>query len=181
MLLHGTTTVEAKSGYGLDFETEIKCLETAKELNCEHCIDIINTYMGAHAIPKEYKGKKEDYIDLMKNKVMPYIINNDLAEFMDIFCEDEIFSVEESEDLMEVGKKLGFKLKIHADEIIPLGGAELAARRNAISAEHLVAASDTGLDAMKKANVVAVLLPGTCFYQLIIIPEAVLQKIFRPL
>ena len=164
MLLHGTTTVEAKSGYGLDLETEVKCLEAAAELDNEHPIDILRTYMGAHAIPEEYKGNSKGYMEFMTGVVMPYIAANKLAEFMDVFCEEGVFSPEESRELMEKGKANGFKLKIHADEIIPLQGAELAAEMGAISAEHLLAASDKGMDELSKAGVTAVLLPGTSFY-----------------
>jgi imidazolonepropionase len=164
MLLHGTTTVEAKSGYGLDFDTEVKCLEVAEELDKEHPIDIIRTYMGAHAIPPEYKGKTDEYMAFMLEKVMPYIAQHKLAEFMDVFCEEGVFLPEEARILMEAGKRLGFKLKIHADEIIPLQGAELAGELMAMSAEHLLAASDEGLKALKNTKVTAVLLPGTSFY-----------------
>lgn len=164
MLLHGTTTVEAKSGYGLDLDTEVKCLEVAAELDKVHPIDIIRTYMGAHAIPKEYKGKTQEYMALMLDKVMPYVSRHKLAEFMDVFCEEGVFLPKEAKILMEAGKKLGFKLKIHADEIIPLQGAELAGELMAISAEHLMAASEEGLDALSQSNVTAVLLPGTSFY-----------------
>lgn len=164
MLLHGTTTVEAKSGYGLDLETEVKCLQAAAELDREGAIDIVSTYMGAHAVPKEYKEDKQGYIDYMINRVMPYVAENRLAEFMDVFCEDGVFSVEESRRLMLAGKELGFKLKIHADEILPLRSAELAAEMGALSAEHLLAASEEGIDAMSRAGTTAVLLPGTSFY-----------------
>ncbi|MDD4494460.1 MAG: imidazolonepropionase [Eubacteriales bacterium] len=164
MLIHGTTTVEAKSGYGLDLETEVKCLEAASELNDEHPVDIVRTYMGAHAVPEEFKGNTGGYMKLMLETVMPYVAEHKLAEFMDVFCEEGVFSPDESRVLMEAGKKLGFKLKIHADEIIPLQGAELASEMNAISAEHLVAASDEGIEAMSKTGVTAVLLPGTSFY-----------------
>ena len=164
MLINGTTTVEAKSGYGLDFDTEIKCLEAAKELNIEQPIDIVSTYMGAHAIPEEYKGDVEGYIEFMCDDVMPYVIDNGLAEFLDVFCEKGVFSVDESRYIMKIAKKMGYKLKIHADEIVPLKGAELAAEMGAISAEHLLAASEKGMDDMADANVTAVLLPGTSFY-----------------
>lgn len=164
MLLHGTTTVEAKSGYGLDFDTEIKCLEVAAELNAAHPVDIVSTYMGAHAVPEEFKGNTQGYIDFMCEKVMPYVRKNKLAEFMDVFCEDGVFSPDESRIIMQKGKEQGFKLKIHADEIIPLQGAELAGEMGAVSAEHLVAASDEGIEAMAKAGVTAVVLPGTSFY-----------------
>lgn len=164
MLLHGTTTVEAKSGYGLDFDTEIRCLRAAAELGQEHPVDIIRTYMGAHAVPPEYKGNSSGYMDFMMQEVMPYIAANHLAEFMDVFCEEGVFSVEESRKLMGEGKKLGFGLKIHADEIVPLRGAELAAEMGAVSAEHLIAASEAGIEAMSRSGVAAVLLPGTSFY-----------------
>ena len=164
MLLHGTTTVEAKSGYGLDYDNEIKCLVAASELNDSHPVDIVSTYMGAHAIPEEFKGNTQGYIEFMCEKVMPYIKKNNLAEFMDVFCEEGVFSPEESRIIMENGKAQGFKLKIHADEIIPLQGAELAGSMGAVSAEHLLAASDEGIAAMAKADVTAVLLPGTSFY-----------------
>ncbi len=164
MLIHGTTTIEAKSGYGLDFETEVKCLKTALELNEEHPVDIINTYLGAHAIPKEYKDNIENYMIFMTDEVMPYVSENHLAEFMDVFCEEGVFSPQQSRVLMEAGKSLGFKLKIHADEIVPLNGAELASEMQAVSADHLLAASEEGMEAMRKADVTAVLLPGTSFY-----------------
>lgn len=164
MLLHGTTTVEAKSGYGLDFDTEIKCLEAANELKNSHPIDIVTTYMGAHAVPEEFKGNTQGYISFMVEKVMPYVRKNNLAEFIDVFCEEGVFSPEESRIIMQKGKEQGFKLKIHADEIVPLQGAELAGELGAVSAEHLLAASDAGIDSMAKAGVTAVLLPGTSFY-----------------
>ncbi|MCE5344654.1 MAG: imidazolonepropionase [Bacteroidales bacterium] len=164
MLLHGTTTVEAKSGYGLDLETEIKCLEAARELDKEHPIDIISTYLGAHAIPKEYKGNTRGYMAFMMERVMPFVAQHKLAEFIDVFCEEGVFSTEEARVLMESGRQLGFKVKIHADEMVPLQGAELAADMQAVSADHLLAASEDGLNAMSKAQVTAVLLPGTSFY-----------------
>jgi imidazolonepropionase len=164
MLIHGTTTIEAKSGYGLDLDTEVKCLEALRELGEEHDIDITRTYMGAHAIPVEYKKDKTGYIQFMIQTVMPFVAENGLAEFMDVFCEDGAFSPGETMLLMSRGKDLGFKLKVHADEIVPLRGAELAAEMGAVSAEHLMATSDEGLDAMSKAGVTAVLLPGKSFY-----------------
>jgi len=164
MLLHGTTTVEAKSGYGLDFDHEMKCLQVARELNLEHPVDIVGTYMGAHAIPPEYKNNPQGYIDVMLREVIPYVADTRLAEFMDVFCEEGVFSPEQAKLLLEAGQKMGLKAKIHADEIIPLQGAELAAELGAVSADHLLAASDEGLMAMLDAGVTAVLLPGTSFY-----------------
>ncbi|MGL5578721.1 MAG: imidazolonepropionase, partial [Fusobacteriaceae bacterium] len=116
MLLLGVTTVEAKSGYGLDFETEIKQLEVARFLNQVHPIDIVSTYMGAHAIPEEFKGRAEEYAEFVI-KVLPIIKENNLAEFCDIFCENNIFSVETSRKILLAAKKLGYGLRIHADEI----------------------------------------------------------------
>lgn len=164
MLSHGTTTVESKSGYALDFENEIKMLQVNKNLNKTHPIDIVSTYLGAHAIPKEYKGNREEYINLMINEVMPYIKENNLAEFVDCFCEEGVFTVEEARKILKVGQELGLKAKLHADEIESIGGAELAGEIKAVSAEHLVAASDEGIKAMADNNVIAVLLPTTSFY-----------------
>ncbi|MBP1761883.1 MAG: imidazolonepropionase [Firmicutes bacterium] len=164
MLLHGTTTVEAKSGYGLDLDNEIKCLQLAWSLNLEHPVDIVRTYMGAHAIPPEYKHNPAKYIDFMLYDVMPNISENGHAEFMDVFCEEGVFSPEQARILMKAGKQMRFKLKIHADEIVPLQGAELAAEMQAVSADHLLAASDEGLLGMRDAGVTAVLLPGTSYY-----------------
>jgi imidazolonepropionase len=164
MLLHGTTTVESKSGYGLNFEDEIKMLNANKELNNIHPIDIVSTYMGAHAIPEEFKGNRRDYIKLMKDKVIPYISENNLAEFIDCFCEEGVFSVEETREILESGFKNGLKIKVHADEIHPIGGAELAAELNAVSAEHLLGTSEEGIKALGSKGVIAVLLPATSFY-----------------
>lgn len=164
MLLHGTTTVESKSGYALNFEDEIKMLEVNKYLNEKHPMEVVSTYLGAHAIPKEFKENREGYMQLMINKVIPYIKENNLAEFIDCFCEEGVFSVEESRRVLSAGKELGLKVKMHADEVEPIGGAELAGELKAVSSEHLVAASDEGIRAMAENGVVAVLLPTTCFY-----------------
>jgi imidazolonepropionase len=162
MLLWGTTTVEAKSGYGLNFEDEVKCLEVLRDV--KHPVDIVRTYMGAHAVPTEFKGDSEGYINLMLEKVIPYVAENKLAEFIDCFCEHGVFSVEESEKILLEGRKHGLKIKIHADEIESIGGAELAGKLCSVSAEHLIAASDEGISSMKEGNVIPVLLPGTAFY-----------------
>lgn len=164
MLLHGTTTIESKSGYGLNFEDEIKMLNVNKKLNSEHPIDIVSTYLGAHAIPEEYKKNRDEYIDLMINEVIPYVVENKLADFIDCFCEEGVFSVEESRKILKAGAEKGLKVKIHADEIKPIGGAELAAELNATSAEHLVGASLEGIKELAIKGVVAVLLPSTSFY-----------------
>lgn len=162
MLEWGTTTVEAKSGYGLNFVDEVKSLEVLRDV--KHPVDIVRTYMGAHAVPTEYKEDKEGYINLMMDRIMPYVSENGLAEFVDCFCEEGVFSIEESDRILKRGSELGLKIKLHADEIEPMGGAQLAGRLQAVSAEHLVAASDEGIDEMKKAGVIPILLPGTSFY-----------------
>ncbi|WP_330386523.1 imidazolonepropionase [Natronincola ferrireducens] len=163
MLSFGVTTVEAKSGYGLDYETEIKQLEVAKEVNEHHPVDVVSTFLGAHAVPKEYKGKEDTFIDFFIEKVMPEVVERDLAEFCDIFCEKNVFSVEDSRKLLTKAKEMGFKIKLHADEIVQLGGAELAAELGATSADHLLQASDKGIQAMAEAGVITTLLPGTAF------------------
>ncbi len=164
MLKHGTTTVESKSGYGLDLETEVKILEVNKTLNETHPIDIVSTFMGAHAIPKEYKKNREVYIEEIITKMIPYISQNKLAEFIDCFCEEGVFSVEESRRILKAGREFGLNIKIHADEVETVKGAELAGELKAISAEHLVAASDAGIRALAENDVVAILLPSTSFY-----------------
>lgn len=164
MLLHGTTSIESKSGYGLNFEDEIKMLRVNKRLDEVHPIDIVSTYMGAHAIPEEYKENRYEYINLIIDSVIPYVTENNLAEFIDCFCEEGVFSVEESRRILKAGAEKGLKVKIHADEIKPIGGAELAAELNATSAEHLVGASLEGIKKLANKGVVAVLLPSTSFY-----------------
>ena len=163
MLSFGVTTVEGKSGYGLDDKTEIKQLEVMKSLTHIHPLDIVNTFLGAHAVPSAYKGREDKFIDYMKDIVMPEVADRKLAEFCDIFCEKNVFSVEQSKRLLLKAKSKGLKIKIHADEIVQLGGAELAAELGAVSADHLLRASDTGIKALANAGVVATLLPGTAF------------------
>lgn len=159
----GVTTVEGKSGYGLDLETEIKQLEVMRELNKRHSLDIITTFMGPHARPPEYKQDPDAFIDFMIKDVLPIVDERGLAEFADIFCEENVFSIDQSRRFLEAAKKRGFKLKIHADEIVRLGGAELAAELGAYSADHLLQASDDGIKAMQQAGVVATVLPCTAF------------------
>ena len=163
MLLHGTTTIEAKSGYGLNMDDELKCLRVAKNLDKQHPVDIVSTFLGAHALPGEFKNKKKQYIDFLIEEVMPCVKRLDLAEFCDVFCEKGVFSVEESRKILTRAKEMGYKLKLHADEIEPLGGAQLAGELEAVTADHLLAVSDKGLRKMKEGNVIAVLLPGTSF------------------
>ena len=163
MVEFGVTTVESKSGYGLDLETEIKQLEVAHKLNEDHPIDLVHTFLGAHAVPVEYKNNPKAYIELLVKEIMPKIKEMNLAEFCDVFCEEGVFSVEESEYILKNAKDMGYKLKIHADEIAPIGGAELSAKLGCISADHLMAASDKGLEDMAGGNVIANILPGTSF------------------
>ncbi|WP_273319993.1 imidazolonepropionase [Vallitalea guaymasensis] len=163
MLSFGVTTVEGKSGYGLDYDTEIKQLEVMKKLDIRHKIDVVPTFLGAHAVPQDYKGREDKFIDLMINEVLPYVVDKDLAEFCDVFCEKGVFSLEQSERMLSAAKEKGLKLKIHADEIVQLGGADLAAKLGAVSADHLLMASDEGIREMAKNDVVATLLPGTAF------------------
>jgi imidazolonepropionase len=163
MLSFGVTTVEGKSGYGLDRETEIKQLEVMARLNQIHYLDVVPTFLGAHAVPQEYKGKPDVFIDFMATEVLPRVADQNLAEFCDIFCEENVFSVEQSRRLLSRAKELGLKLKLHADEIVQLGGAELAAELGAVSADHLLQASDQGIKDMAAADVVATLLPATAF------------------
>lgn len=163
MTSFGVTTVEGKSGYGLDLETEIKQLEVMKELNKLHSLDIVTTFLGPHARPSEYKENPDAFIDFMIDEVLPIVDERGLAEFADIFCEQNVFSIEQSRKFLSAARKRGFKLKVHADEIVQLGGAELAAELGAVSADHLLQASDEGIQRMKEAGVVATLLPCTAF------------------
>ena len=163
MVSFGVTTVEGKSGYGLDHSTEIKQLEAMVELNNHHPVDIVGTFLGAHAVPEDYQGREDAFIDFMIAEVMPEVIDRKLAEFCDIFCEKNVFSIEQSKRLLLKAKENGLKIKIHADEIVQLGGAELAAELGAVSADHLLQASDKGIIDIAKAGVVATLLPGTAF------------------
>jgi len=163
-LKHGVTTVEGKSGYGLDLETELKQLRVMKRLQQEHPIDLVPTFMGAHAVPTEFKGREDDYIDLVVNEMLPAVANEKLAVFNDVFCEVGVFTPEQSQRILEAGKKYGLIPKIHADEIEPYGGAELAAKVGAISAEHLLKASDEGIKAMADAGTIACLLPATAIF-----------------
>jgi len=163
MLSLGVTTVEGKSGYGLDRNTELKQLEVMADLDNGHPIDIVRTFLGAHAVTKDYKGREDNYIDFLIDRVMPEVAERKLAEFCDVFCEKNVFSVAQARRLLSRAKEMGFKLKIHADEIVQLGGTELAAALDAVSADHLLQASDKGIHDMAEKGTVATLLPGTAF------------------
>ena len=162
-LQHGITTMEAKSGYGLDRETELKQLRVVKKLNEVHDIDFVSTFLGAHAVEASNKGNEEVFLEKMA-ELFDDIKKEELAEFVDIFCETGVFSVEQSRTFLQKAKEEGFSLKIHADEIDPLGGTELAVQLHATSGDHLVGASDEGIRQLAHANTIAVLLPGTSFY-----------------
>jgi imidazolonepropionase len=164
MLLHGTTTAEAKSGYGLNLEDELKQLEAIREANDRHPIDLVSTFLGAHEVPKEYKTRKQEYIDLLTHVILPQVKEKGLAEFFDVFCEEGVYSIEESRLMIQAAKSAGLKIKIHADEFVPLGGAQLAVEQEAVSAEHLIAITEDGIQRMADSPVTAILLPGVPFF-----------------
>lgn len=163
MVQMGVTTVEAKSGYGLDTPTELKMLEAIKRLADDEAtgLRVVSTFLGAHAVPKEYKGRTGEYVDLMISEMLPAVKGK--AEFCDIFTEKNVFEIEDSRRFLKAAREAGFKLKLHADEIVTLGGAELAAEMGAVSADHLLHVSDKGVEDMARAGVVATLLPLTAF------------------
>jgi imidazolonepropionase len=164
MLRFGVTTVEIKSGYGLSPADEIKCLEVIAELNAEGPWELVPTFLGAHAVPPEFRNDREGYIRLLTQEMLPEIARRRLAEFCDVFCEADVFTLAESEHILTRAAELGFRLKLHADELTPLGGAELAARLGAVSADHLLCITDAGIEALAHADTVATLLPGTAFF-----------------
>lgn len=161
----GVTTVEGKSGYGLDRDTELKQLEVMQSINFDPIrkVDIVPTFLGAHAGPTEYKGREDDYIDFLIREMLPLIKQRMLAENCDIFCERGVFTVEQSRRLLRAAQEMGFGIKIHADEIVSFGGSELAGELHALSADHLLHASDAGIRALADNDVVATLLPLTAF------------------
>lgn len=163
MLAMGVTTVEGKSGYGLDLETELRQLKTMADLGREHPVEIVPTFMGAHAVPTEYKGRTDEYVSYLADTVLPVVVKQGLAEFCDIFCEKGVFSVDQSRYILKKAQQMGLKAKIHADEIVQLGGAELAGEIGAYSADHLLQASDEGIKALAEKKTIATLLPMTAF------------------
>ncbi|MBM7599258.1 imidazolonepropionase [Virgibacillus halotolerans] len=163
-LQHGVTTVEAKSGYGLTLEDELKQLEVTEQLNKEHPVDLVSTFMGAHAVPLDEKNNPDKFVDRVIEEMLPEVARRKLATFNDVFCERGVFTPEQSKRILEAGKAYGLTPKIHADEIESYAGAELAAEVGAISAEHLLKASDEGIRSMAEAGVIGVLLPGTAFF-----------------
>ncbi len=165
MLALGVTTVECKSGYGLDLETELKQLKAVDVLAKEQPVELVSTFMGgAHAWPKEFKDDQAGYVEFLVNTVLPPRVRDEnLAEYVDVFCETGVFSVEQSRRILTKAQKLGFEVRIHAEEMSTLGGAELAAEVGAASADHLLMISDAGITALADSDVVPVLLPATAF------------------
>lgn len=164
MMSLGVTSVEAKSGYGLDIPNEMKQLKVVKKLNENHKMNLVSTFMGAHTEPEEYKGRKDEYIDFLCNELMPMVKQENLADFADIFCEDSVFDAKQSEKYLLKAKELGFGLKIHAEEIADIGGSKIAGKLGATSAEHLIAIGEDGMKALQLGDVTAMLLPATSFY-----------------
>ena len=164
MMTLGVTTCEAKSGYGIDLKTEVKLLEVLKKLNEDHPMDIVSTFMPAHVVLADWKGREDEFIQLCIDEMMPYVKEHNLAEFIDIFTEDSVFDVEQSRKYLQTAKAMGFGLKIHADEIEAIGGSILAGEMHATSAEHLIVIDDAGMASMAKGGTIAMCLPATSFY-----------------
>ncbi len=162
-LASGTTTMEMKSGYGLDTASELRMLAVIDRVRRETPLDVAITFMGAHAVPEEFRGSPDSYVDLLVQAMIPAAAEQGLAGCCDVFCEEGVFSVAQSRRILEAGKKAGLRPRVHADEVHDTGGAALAAEVGAVSAEHLLAAGDAGLDAMARAGVVANLLPATAY------------------
>ena len=164
MLTLGTTTVEAKSGYGLDITNEIKMLEVIRELEEAGPATVVPTFMGAHEIPPEFRQHPEAYVDLVITRMIPLVASRKLARFCDVFCETGVFSVNQTERIFRAAQTVGLELRVHADELTDLGGAAMAARLKARTADHLLYVNDEGIRAMAEAGVIAVLLPGTAYF-----------------
>ena len=167
MLAHGTTTAEVKTGYGLDTENELKMLEAIHRLDVEHSMDLVPTFLGAHAVPEEYTGRADEYVDLVVEEMLPatksQIANRKSQIFCDVFCDEGAFTLEQSRRVLEAAQTLGFGLKIHTDEFKPLGGTRLAIELGAVSADHLVCTPDDEIELLARSGTIAVALPGTPF------------------
>jgi imidazolonepropionase len=159
----GTTTVEAKSGYGLTVEDELKILRVVRRLNVEGKINYVPTFLGAHEVPDEYRAHRDEYIGLIIEEMLPRIASENLAEFCDVFCEGRVFTVEESRRVLEAAYALGLGLRVHADQLSLSGGARLAAELKAATADHLEHTDAAGIAALKSARVQPVLLPGSVY------------------
>jgi imidazolonepropionase len=164
LLSFGVTTVEVKSGYGLSLADELRCLEVVADLNAAQPVELVPTFLGAHAVPAEYAGNRAGFVDLVCDEMLPAVASSGLARFCDVFCETGVFDLHESERILRRAQALGLALKVHADELTPLGGAELAARLGAASADHLLCVSERGIDALAESGTVATLLPGTALF-----------------
>ena len=164
MMKHGTTTVEIKSGYGLSEESEIKMLEAISELADEHFMTIRSTFLGAHAIPPEFRDRRTDYIDLLCERMLPHIAKRKLAQFCDVFCELGYFSLEETQHILEKARSHGLALKLHADEFNSIGATQLAAKLRAASVDHLEHISDDAMGQLRQGTTIAVVLPGVSFF-----------------
>ena len=164
MLRHGTTTAEAKSGYGLTLDDELKQLRAIHRASEEHPVDLVPTLLAAHETPPEYRKEKNRYLDVVCQEIIPATAEAGLARFCDVFCEEGVFTAEESHRVLTAGAEQGLAPRLHADEFVDSGGAELAAELEALSADHLTAISPAGVEAMAAAGVTAVLLPGTSFF-----------------
>jgi len=164
MLGFGVTTAEAKSGYGLATEQELKSLRVIRALGERHPIDLVPTFMGAHLVPGEYRENREEYIRLVCEEMLPAVQEQGLARFCDVFCEADTFTVEESRRILEAGLRAGLRPKIHADEIEAIGGSRLAGEIGAISAEHLIVCPPEGIESLARGGVIACLLPATSFH-----------------
>ena len=163
MLAQGTTTAEVKSGYGLTTADEVKILAAVRELDHSHPVDLVPTFLGAHAIPVEYKANPDEFVRLVIEEMLPAVAREGLAEFCDVFCEKGVFTVEQSRQILLAARRLGLRPKLHADEIVSLGGAELAVELGAVSADHLMAVSAEGIRQLAESETVAVILPATTF------------------
>jgi imidazolonepropionase len=163
-LEYGTTTIEAKSGYGLSTKDEIKSLEIINELNNEQPLDLVPTFLGAHEVPDEYQDKRDEYIELIVNEMIPEIAKKKLARFCDVFCEEGVFTVNESKRIFKAAQDFEINARVHADELKGTGGAEMAADIGAVTADHLVKVSDEGIHKMAEKGVIPILLPGTTFF-----------------
>jgi imidazolonepropionase len=164
MLAHGTTTCEAKSGYGLTLDDELKMLETIRRLDAGHPVDVLANFCGAHEVPDEFRNRVDDYVSLVVETMLPEVAKRGLARYVDVFCEQGVFSIAQSRRILQAGAAHGLRAKFHADEFVGLGGAELAAELRALSADHLLQSSLEGVSRMKAAGVTATLLPGTAFF-----------------
>ena len=164
MLAHGTTTAECKSGYGLSMDAELKSLRAIRAASERSYLQTFSTFLGAHEIPIEYREDRGSYIDLLINKMIPQVASEKLAEYCDVFCEEGVYTPEETRQILEAARNHGYQLKFHADEFVSTGGAELAVNLKALSADHLMAISDAGIQALAGSDTVATLLPGTTFF-----------------